>query len=80
MSGFRFDVSQVWSAKTFDEARAKSQSGIEPDFEVEIELIDSNYLSKNTDTFVADSFLLKAKKLVECIASSDQQAQAHGNA
>ena len=76
VSGFRFDMSQVWSATTFDEARKKSKSGMEPDFEVEIELVNADYVSKNTDIYVADSFLLKAKKLVECIASSNKQVKA----
>ena len=54
-----FDFSLTWQGKNKTEAERKQQEE-DPIFEIEIELINKEYLHKHDDEWMAASFLLKA--------------------
>ena len=62
-STWSFDFSLTWAGATKTEAE-QAQQNEDPVYEIEIELLDREYLKKHDDNWVSVSFLLKA--LISC--------------
>jgi len=70
---WRYDVTLTWSGTSKTDAEAK-QHTCEPDYELEIECISTDYLVNNDSYYIATSMLLKANELVHAIHSSSASA------
>ena len=54
------DVAMVWSGASKSEAERKQAQADAPQYCLEVELVDSEYVARHDDSFVACSLVLKA--------------------
>jgi len=80
-SGWRFDASRVWSGKTLESCLFALNNGVEPRYELELELEDTSYLERHSVEYVIQSALLKVRDLCNCAdyAPDNKSTPSSGN-